>query len=282
MTKNPPRNVGGTPRKPHNPFRVRGLRVRLNYNTGGRLAVSPRGRPNGLPQSTKVLVYQPPPPRKTTETQRRHRASCRRRNHEDTKTRRNHKATRLPARSRPPGGQGPVGRAAAPNASVRSSDSPHRPALSESAGLASQTFSDWAGSQTLALEQARPRRNRRAASASAGGKSDRDGCLHPERSGFSPGAGDLRIAGVAAAPLQATSPTQVSLLCVLRVFVVATVLASVSSVPLWFARCDGAASICTDLRFLRVDGPLLTDHLIYALFIPILESPGGTRWRSPT
>jgi len=72
--------------------------------------------------------------------------------------------------------------------------------------------------------------------ASAGGKPDRNGCLHPERSGFSPGAGDLRIAGVAAAPFQATSPTPVSLLCVLGVFVVATIFGSVSLCLCGFVR----------------------------------------------
>ena len=118
-----------------------------------------------------------------------------------------------------------------------------RPALSESAGLASLV------DQIIAFKLALLRRDRRAAGASAGGKSDRDGCLHPERSGFSPGAGDHRIAGVAAVPLQATLPKQVPLLCVLRVFVVATVFASVSSVSLWFARCDGSAFICVICGF---------------------------------
>ncbi len=49
--------------------------------------------------------------------------------------------------------------------------------------------------------------------ASAGGKPDRDGCSHPERSGFSPEGRRLRIAGISAGSLQATYLTQVSGLC---------------------------------------------------------------------
>jgi hypothetical protein len=171
--------------------------------------------------------------------------------------------TSSPARSRPPGGRGPLGRPTDPNASVRRRGSTQQPAFSESAGLASRV------DQRSAFERVRMRRDRRAAGASAGGKSDRDGCLHPERSGFSPDAGDPGSPALPPAPLansfewapplcafaslslcvvfrlrtclicliygQATSPTQVPLLCVLRVFVVATILRSVASVPLWFA-----------------------------------------------
>jgi hypothetical protein len=70
--------------------------------------------------------------------------------------------------------------------------------------------------------------------ASAGGKSDRDGCLHPERSSFPPGAGDHRIAGVAAAPLRATSPTEVSPLCDSFVFFVSS----------WLRRCSPLRPLC--------------------------------------
>ncbi len=156
------------------------------------------------------------------------------RRHEDTKT--SQSPLDHPARSRPPGGQGPLGAGATSDASARSCTHSQRPALSESAGLASHV------DRNLAFEQARMRRDRRAASASAGGKSDRDGCLHPERSGFSPGAGDLRIAGVAAAPLRATSSPQESLLCVLRVFVVATILGSVSLCLCGFSENTGQHS----------------------------------------
>ena len=126
------------------------------------------------------------------------------------------------------GGPEPVGRAAAPNASVRSSASPHRPALSESAGVASRV------DQRFAFEQVRTRRDRRAAGASAGTKAVWDERLRSEQAAFAPGVGDHQIAGVAAAPLRAPSSTQVPLLCVLRAFVVATKWTSVSSVPLWF------------------------------------------------
>jgi len=96
------------------------------------------------------------------------------------------------------GAREPVGRGAAPNASVRSSASPHRPALSESAGLASHSFLKWDGTQTIAFENINPRRNLRAASAQAGGKPDRDEHWYSKRSGFSPAAGDREIAGVSA------------------------------------------------------------------------------------
>ncbi len=152
------------------------------------------------------------------------------RSHEDTKT--SQSLLDRPARSRPPGGRGPVGRAAVPNASVRGSGSPHRPALSASAGLASHV------DQRFAFEQVRPRRDRRAAGASAGGKSDRDGCLHPERSGFSPGAGASRrcrrstpgnLANAGFAPLcpSCLRGCDDSCLCV--------------SVPLWFVRYLGSS-----------------------------------------
>jgi len=155
------------------------------------------------------------------------------RRHEDTKT--SQSLLDRPARSRPPGGQGPLGRATVPNASVRRSHSTQRPALSESAGLASRL------DQTFAFEQARIRRDRRAASASAGGKSDRDGCLHPERSGFSPGAGDL--GSPALPPLHSGQPRHRRY----RSFVISLRLRGCDdaclcvSVPLWFARCDGSA-----------------------------------------
>jgi hypothetical protein len=122
------------------------------------------------------------------------------------------------ARSRPHCGWEPVGRNAATNTRVRSSASPHRPALSESAGLASHA------EQRLAFEQARLRRDRRATrlrpwvlpehvGASAGAKIVWDERLRSEQTIFAPGAGDHRIAGVAAAPLQVPLFTQESPLC---------------------------------------------------------------------
>jgi len=117
-------------------------------------------------------------------------------------------------------------------------DRPARPALSESAGLASRV------DQTSAFEQVRTRRDRRAASASAAVKHGGDESLRSEQTGFAPGADDHWIAGVAAAPLRATSPTQVSpplCLCVfapLRFFLCAPLRVSV---PLWFVRYLGSS-----------------------------------------
>jgi hypothetical protein len=148
--------------------------------------------------------------RKDAKTQRR-KARKERRGAEAQRRRENPRQPDHPARSRPPGGRGPLGRATVPNASVRRSHSTQRPALSESTGLASRV------DQNLAFEQARMRRDRRAASASAGAKTVWDERLRSEQTGFAPGAGDHRIAGVAAAPFQATSPTPAALplrLCV--------------------------------------------------------------------
>ncbi len=95
----------------------------------------------------------------TTEAQR-HRDGTERAAHiATTKTQRHEgitKLPRLPARSRPPGGQGPLGAGAASDASVRISTHSQRPALSESAGLASRV------DQRPAFEQVRLRRDRRA------------------------------------------------------------------------------------------------------------------------
>ncbi len=97
--------------------------------------------------------------RPTTETQR-HRENTEPAGHvTTTKTQRHEditKLTRLPARSRPPGGRGPLGVGAASDASARSCTHSQRPALSESAGLASRV------DQRSAFEQGRIRRDRRA------------------------------------------------------------------------------------------------------------------------
>jgi hypothetical protein len=61
-----------------------------------------------------------------------------------------------PARSRPPGGQGPLGVATAPGASAHRGAPTQRHALSESARLASHV------DKRSTFEQARPRRDRRA------------------------------------------------------------------------------------------------------------------------
>jgi hypothetical protein len=175
------------------------------------------------------MLEQPQRHRDTEKTQSQPPTSQPRR-HEDTKE--SQRPLDRPARSRPHCGRGPLGRATVPNASVRRSHSTQRPALSESAGLASHV------DQNLAFEQARPRRDRRAAGASAGGKSDRDGYSHPERSGFSPGAGASRhcrrstpgkLANAGFAPLCSSClrGCDDTWLCV--------------SVPLWFFRCLGSS-----------------------------------------
>ena len=80
-----------------------------------------------------------------------------RHNHEDTKTRRHHKAPSVVRRGpRPPGGQGPLEADASSDASARSCTHSQRPALSESAGLASRV------DQRSAFERVRRRRDRRA------------------------------------------------------------------------------------------------------------------------
>ncbi len=150
-----------------------------------------------------------------------------------TKTQRHEDITkfpRLPARSRPPGGRGPLGAGAASDASARSCTHSQRPALSESAGLASRV------DQTFAFEQVRMRRDRRALRVGRGK-------VRPRRM-LASGAVGLFTGGwrssdrrLPAAPLRATSPTEAPLLCVLCVFVVATILRSVASVPLWLAGC---------------------------------------------
>ena len=76
------------------------------------------------------------------------------------------------------------------------------------AGLASHSVCGWDGTRTLAFEQSRLRRDRRAMGTSAGGKTDSEGCWHPELAGFSTAAGERQITGVSAAPLRATSFTQ--------------------------------------------------------------------------
>ncbi len=177
-----------------------------------------------------------------TETAQNQPPTSQPRRHEDTKT--SQSPLDRPARSRPPGGRGPLGRVTSPNASVRRSHSTQRPALSESAGLASQAFSDWDGSQTLALEQARPRRGRRALRVGRG--EDRLGrTLAFGADGLRPGcrrSSDRRhFRHTTPGNLADAGFVPLCLLCVLRVFVVATILRSVSSVPLWFVRYLGSS-----------------------------------------
>ena len=67
------------------------------------------------------------------------------------------------------GGRVSLSRTAVPNAGVRPSSSTQRPALSESAGLASQTELGPIGTRTITFEYGKPRRHRRTGGASAGG-----------------------------------------------------------------------------------------------------------------
>ena len=72
---------------------------------------------------------------------------------------------------------------------------------SESAGLATPPLHFMVGRSTP-LPLIGGRRNRRAPGASAGGKSDGDGCSHPEPADFLPVAGDRTIAGGSAVNLR--------------------------------------------------------------------------------
>ena len=165
---------------------------------------------------------------------REHRATRPRRNHEDTKTRRHHKDPSIVRR-------GPHRRAAGDRcAEPLSRTTAFVPAVRPS-GLRSRRAQ--ASPLTMfglgwGLEQSRSSRyecgGTDAPCASDGVKTVWDERSRSEQTGFATGAGDHRIAGVAAAPHRATSPTQGTLLCVLCVFVVATVVHSVSSVTLWF------------------------------------------------
>ncbi len=94
-----------------------------------------------------------------------------------TKTRRRHEALSIARRGpRPPGGRGPLGRPTAPNASVRHRGSTQRPALSESAGLASRV------DQWFAFEQVRLRRDRRAQARRPGeSPTGTDACIRSGR-----------------------------------------------------------------------------------------------------
>ena len=93
------------------------------------------------------------------------------------------------------------------------------------------------------------RRNRRAYGAAAGGKSDCDGCSHPEQASFSPVGGDLQIAGSSAVNLRhcrITSATTSLHLCAsaaLRLCVIPSVLLCVSA-SLWFSSCSSLVSWC--------------------------------------
>ena len=152
------------------------------------------------------------------------------RRHKDTKT--SQSSLDRPARSRPPGGRGPLGAGAASDASARSCTHSQRPALSESAGLASRV------DQSSTFEQARPRRDRRALRVGRG--EVRLGRM------LAFGADGLRhrvpaiIGSPALPPLHSGQPRRRRFRSF--VFFVSSwlrwSLLSVSSVPLWFIRCD--------------------------------------------
>ena len=182
----------------------------------------------------------------TTEAQRRHRANRPRHNHEDTKTRRNHKATRssgeVPAAGRPgTAGSGcSLGRKRPDQHPL-----PAACALGERRPRLSNFFwLGWvsnagarAGTTTAGPTRPARRPGRRSSGTNA--------CVRSRRASSREAA--ITIAGVAAAPLRATSSPQAPLLCAfasLRLCVFFSVSPSVSSVPLWFARCDGSVSLC--------------------------------------
>ena len=161
------------------------------------------------------------------------------------------------ARSRPSNdGRVPLGRDTDSNVNVRHGVPTQRPALSK---RRPRRFSSPFNSGERHLphhNNTEERQNRRATGASAGEKTDSDGCLHPESSGFSPATGDLLIACRSAgnkrnhlsssattslrlcafAPLRSFSDGWVALrLCgsaALRFF---SVVPLCVSVPLWFA-----------------------------------------------
>jgi hypothetical protein len=195
---------------------------------------------------------QPQRHRDTEKTQRRRDAETQRR--KARKKRRGAEARRRPEATRSPGEVSASGRPGTTGPSDCSerkrSSQPLDPSGLRSRGAQAPPLTLISCSRS---SKVRLRRDRRAirlrpwatpgqVGASAGGKSDRDGCLHPERSGFSPGAGDHRIAGVTADPLEAISSTPASPLCAfasLRLCVgfrgrVALCILCVS-VPLWFS-----------------------------------------------
>ena len=145
----------------------------------------------------------------------------------------------------------------------------------------SPLFNDWEG-HTSFPGRREARRNRRASSASAGGKHGDDGRLRPELTCFSPAVGDRQIAGCSVVKLWhccITSAGTSASICVicgflrgrvggLRVFVSSClrrgrmggsatprlcVLFSVFllcvSVPLWFFRCLGGSPGCVGGKF---------------------------------
>ena len=92
------------------------------------------------------------------------------------------------------GGQGPLGRAIAPNASVRHGVPAQRPALCERRPRHfSSSFNGWDES-TPQHNEKRARQNRRAAGAPAGEKTGSDERSRSEQTGFSPAIGDHQIA----------------------------------------------------------------------------------------
>jgi len=108
----------------------------------------------------------------------------------------------------------------------------------------------WEGHALLPNNEREERQNRRATGASVGEKTGSDGCLHPERSGFSPATGDRPIAcrsavnkrnhltGSVIAPLRLCASARAEGRAALRFF---SVIPLCVSVPLWFCRCFGDA-----------------------------------------
>jgi hypothetical protein len=98
------------------------------------------------------------------------------------------------ARSRPSDdGREPQGRTPALNASDHHRSPTLRPALFKRRPRhLSSSFNAWEWHAPLPTNEKEKRQNRRAQSASAGEKTDSDGCSYPELAGFSPATGDYR------------------------------------------------------------------------------------------
>ena len=119
------------------------------------------------------------------------------------------------ARFRPLDGREPLGRATAPNASVRPGAPAQRPALRERKPRHfSSSFNSWERHALLPNNEREERQNRRAKGASAGEKWDVDGRLRPEAALFSPATGD-QGSPVVPPPISGTAfQVQQPLLCV--------------------------------------------------------------------
>ncbi len=192
--------------------------------------------PGVCPQITQMTQIAIATQRKGAETQRR-KARKERRGAEAQRRRENPRQPDRPASSRPPGGRGPVGRAAVPNASVRRSHSTQRPALSESAGLASHV------DKRSTFEQALLWRERRAPGAPAGAETVWDERLRSDQTGFAPGAGDrdrrrFRHTTPGNLVTAGTTPLRLCVSAPLRFFLCVSLCVSV---PLWFFRCLGSS-----------------------------------------